>query len=83
VCSRSAPTGFIRSLITLTRPADQGHPYGHAKFEILAAGAVGLSLLLMAYDVALDAAKRLLALEPADPPCVDLAGSACSDSRCS
>lgn len=34
-----------------TRPADEDHPYGHAKFEILAAGIVGLSLLGMAYDV--------------------------------
>lgn len=33
------------------RPADEDHPYGHEKFEILAAGLVGLSLLGMAYDV--------------------------------
>jgi len=35
-----------------SRPADAGHPYGHHKFEVLAAGAVGLSLLGMAFDVA-------------------------------
>ncbi len=35
-----------------SRPADEGHPYGHAKFEVLAAGLVGVSLLGMAYDVA-------------------------------
>jgi cation diffusion facilitator family transporter len=35
-----------------SRPADEGHPYGHAKFEVIAAGVVGLSLLGMAYDVA-------------------------------
>ena len=34
-----------------SRPADAGHPYGHAKFEVLAAGVVGLSLLGMAYEV--------------------------------
>ncbi len=41
------------------RPADAGHPYGHAKFEVLAAGVVGLSLLGMAYDVLTSAAGRL------------------------
>lgn len=42
------------------RPADAGHPYGHTKFEVLAAGVVGLSLLGMAYDVLTSAASRLL-----------------------
>jgi cation diffusion facilitator family transporter len=42
-----------------TRPADRGHPYGHHKFEVLAAGVVGLSLLLMAYEVARGAIERL------------------------
>lgn len=41
------------------RPADAGHPYGHAKLEVLAAGGVGLSLLVMAYDVLTSAASRL------------------------
>ncbi len=43
-----------------SRPADDNHPYGHHKFEIIAAGLVGLSLLAMAYDVASGAALRLL-----------------------
>jgi cation diffusion facilitator family transporter len=42
-----------------SQPADDGHPYGHAKFEVLAAGVVGLSLLGMAYDVLTSAAARL------------------------
>ena len=42
-----------------SRPADAGHPYGHSKFEVLAAGIVGLSLLGMAYDVLTSAAGRL------------------------
>ena len=42
------------------RPADEGHPYGHHKFEIIAAGLVGVSLLGMAYDVASGAVERLL-----------------------
>jgi cation diffusion facilitator family transporter len=40
------------------RPADEDHPYGHEKFEILAAGIVGLSLLGMAYDVLRSAFER-------------------------
>ncbi len=34
-----------------SRPPDEDHPYGHQKFELFAAGIVGLSLLGMAYDV--------------------------------
>lgn len=49
-----------------SRPADDGHPYGHQKFEVIAAGLVGLSLLGMAYDVARGAFARLAG--PAAPP---------------
>ncbi|HVY27006.1 MAG TPA: cation diffusion facilitator family transporter [Polyangiaceae bacterium] len=52
-----------------SRPADAGHPYGHAKFEVLAAGVVGLSLLGMAYDVLTSASGRLLG--HAAPPKLD------------
>jgi cation diffusion facilitator family transporter len=41
------------------RPADRGHPYGHQKFEVVAAGIVGVSLLVMAVDVARGAIERL------------------------
>jgi cation diffusion facilitator family transporter len=51
------------------RPADEGHPYGHTKFEVLAAGVVGLSLLGMAYDVLTSAAGRLFGGAP--PPRLD------------
>lgn len=51
------------------QPADEGHPYGHAKFEVLAAGVVGLSLIGMAYDVLTSAAGRLLWGAP--PPRLD------------
>jgi cation diffusion facilitator family transporter len=53
-----------------SRPADEGHPYGHAKFEVLAAGLVGVSLLGMAYDVAKGAIVRL-AGAPTPPPRID------------
>jgi cation diffusion facilitator family transporter len=50
-----------------SRPADPGHPYGHHKFEILAAGLVGVSLLVMAYDVAYGAFERLTGATSALP----------------
>jgi cation diffusion facilitator family transporter len=50
--------GLVGVLIA-ARPADDNHPYGHQKFEILAAGVVGLSLIAMAYDVAKSAIVRL------------------------
>lgn len=52
------------------RPADEGHPYGHAKFEVLAAGLVGVSLLGMAYDVAKGGILRL-AGAPTPAPQID------------
>jgi cation diffusion facilitator family transporter len=53
-----------------SRPADEGHPYGHNKFEVMAAGVVGLSLLAMAFDVARGAVSRLSGeVEPA--PVID------------
>lgn len=52
-----------------SRPADAGHPYGHSKFEVLAAGIVGISLLAMAYDVLTSAASRMLGA--AAPPRLD------------
>ena len=37
------------------RPADAGHPYGHRKFEVLAASAIGLLLVALAGRVLNDA----------------------------
>jgi cation diffusion facilitator family transporter len=42
-----------------SRPPDEDHPYGHRKFEFLAAGAIGVSLLIVAWDVVGDALARL------------------------
>jgi cation diffusion facilitator family transporter len=53
-----------------SRPADEGHPYGHNKFEVIAAGVVGMSLLAMAFDVARGALLRLSG-EPAPLPDID------------
>jgi cation diffusion facilitator family transporter len=53
-----------------SRPADAGHPYGHTKFEVIAAGVVGMSLLAMAFDVARGAVLRLSGA-PAPLPDID------------
>lgn len=47
------------AVVLAGRPADEGHPYGHRKFEIVAAGLVGVVLLLMAFDVARGAIDRI------------------------
>lgn len=58
-------TDGINNLIGLvgiwlgSRPPDSGHPYGHRKFEVVAAGLVGLALLGMAFDVAMGLVDRL------------------------
>jgi cation diffusion facilitator family transporter len=53
-----------------SRPADEGHPYGHTKFEVIAAGVVGVSLLAMAFDVARGAWLRFSG-EPGPLPEID------------
>ena len=41
------------------RPPDSKHPYGHEKVEVLAASAIGASLLLVAWNVVSGAVERL------------------------
>ncbi|OUO90335.1 cation diffusion facilitator family transporter [Gordonibacter sp. An230] len=41
------------------RPADEGHPYGHAKFETYASLAIGVLLLLAAFEVGSSAVGKL------------------------
>lgn len=43
------------------RPADDSHPYGHAKFETYASAAIGLMLLMAAFNVGRDAWQALTA----------------------
>lgn len=50
-------------------PPDREHPYGHKKLEVFAAGALGISLLVVAVDVAKDVILRLTG--DAAPPRID------------
>jgi len=50
----------IVSVAWAARPADKGHPYGHQKIELIAAGFVGALLLFVAYDVVHGAIDRLI-----------------------
>src|SRR6185436_7542503 len=42
-----------------TRPPDSKHPYGHEKMEVLAASAIGASLILVAWGLVGGAIDRL------------------------
>lgn len=53
------------------RPADENHPYGHGRFETLAALLIGALLLLTAWELAQNIFERLQqALPPQTPPLV-------------
>lgn len=42
-----------------SRPADEGHPYGHAKFETYASLIIGVLLLFAAFEVGSSAVEKL------------------------
>jgi cation diffusion facilitator family transporter len=46
---------------------DEGHPYGHAKFETLAAFAIAGFLFVTCYQIALSAIKRVFANDAPAP----------------
>lgn len=48
------------------KPADDDHPYGHAKAEYLAAGAEGALILVAAVGIAVSSIDRLLDPQPLD-----------------
>jgi cation diffusion facilitator family transporter len=50
-----------------TDAPDEGHPYGHAKFETLAAFAIAGFLFVTCYQISLSAFKRIFAHEQAAP----------------
>src|SRR5262249_11735836 len=50
-----------------TAEPDEGHPYGHAKFETLAAFAIAGFLFVTCYQIALSAIKRIIAHDTPAP----------------
>lgn len=65
-------TSNVIGLIGLSiaaRPADRGHPYGHAKFETFASAAIGALLLFAAWEVGSSSVERLIS--PGEGPQVD------------
>ena len=48
-------------LALAARPADEGHPYGHSKFETYASLVIGVLLLLAAFEVGSSAVGKLRA----------------------
>jgi cation diffusion facilitator family transporter len=54
-----------------TAAPDEEHPYGHAKFETLAAFAIAGFLFVTCYEIATTAAARIFR-PPAEPPAVTL-----------
>ncbi|MBB6216213.1 cation diffusion facilitator family transporter [Anaerosolibacter carboniphilus] len=59
--SLSDGTSNIVGLIGIwiaSKPADEGHPYGHHKFETLATGIIGLLLFFVSYQILIEAYER-------------------------
>src|SRR5215510_16237858 len=50
-----------------TAEPDEGHPYGHAKFETLAAFAIAGFLFVTCYEIGANAVKRLFGSEASHP----------------
>jgi cation diffusion facilitator family transporter len=46
-------------LVLARRPPDRGHPYGHQKFEVVAACGIGVSLLIAAFMIVEHAIARV------------------------
>lgn len=65
--------GVLLAIRIAGKDADANHPYGHARFETLATGTIGVLLMLVALGVVWHAAERLLGdAGPAVPATVTL-----------
>lgn len=63
----SDASGSIMTLVGFRlagKPADAGHPYGHARFEYLSGLAVAVLILLMGYELAKSAVQKILHPSP-------------------
>lgn len=61
----------IVGLTISARPPDRGHPYGHRKFEALAAICISFLMFLASYEVLVEAVRRLI-LHSGEKPVVSL-----------
>lgn len=60
------------------RPADEEHPFGHARYEYLSALAVAGLILLLGYDTARSAVEKIIHPEPVELTAVSMAVLAAS-----
>ena len=60
------------------KPADEGHPYGHGRFEYLAGLAVAVLVLLAGFELIRESVARIIAPEPARHSLVSIVVLACS-----
>lgn len=49
----------LLGIMMASRPADEGHPYGHSKFETYGSMAIGVLLVLAAFEVGSNAIAKL------------------------
>ncbi|HEU4402832.1 MAG TPA: cation diffusion facilitator family transporter [Candidatus Polarisedimenticolia bacterium] len=61
--SSSNVIGLIGTAVA-ARPPDHGHPYGHRKFEVIAALGITFLLFMAAYEILTGAVTRLASGEP-------------------
>ena len=47
-----------------SRPADRGHPFGHARYEYLASMAVAILILLLGYELARSSIDKIISPDP-------------------
>ncbi|MGZ6550782.1 MAG: cation diffusion facilitator family transporter, partial [Tumebacillaceae bacterium] len=59
-----ASIATLSSMRISARPADEDHPYGHGKAEVIAAGIVSILLILASILIAFESVKVLLAPAP-------------------
>ena len=48
-----------------TRPADKGHPFGHARYEYLASMVVAILILLLGYELICSSIEKIISPDPA------------------
>ena len=58
----------LAGITMASRPADDDHPYGHAKFETIASLVIGLMLLVAAWEVGSGAVRALVSGEITTQP---------------